>query len=333
MSHTAEKTGCLFDAFCRILSKEREALQLVETHLASHRDAIQNAGRILGQCRDDGDRHGRLVVSGVGKAGIIGRKVAATFSSTGISATFLHPVEALHGDLGFVRPCDTGLLFSYSGETIEVVRLAGEMRRTGCSLVSVTKSRDSSLGVLCDSSIEIGHVDEACSVGLAPSSSTTAMLAIGDALALGVAQSNGFSEQEFAKYHPAGSLGLRTRSVAAEMRTGVRMVCILPETPIREVLELVSQAKTGAAVLQDHTGKLYGIFTDGDLRRALLVGGSVLRQPVALFATAPCRAIRQTQSLSDAVRLFSQTGVDDLPVVSDEGTVVGLLVLKDIAKF
>lgn len=321
----------LVECFQDVLGKERAALNTVEKSLALQPETIEHACRILAESAGVGGSGTRTVVSGVGKAGLIARKVAATLSSTGTAATFLHPVEALHGDLGFVHSSDSGLLFSYSGETMEVVRLAGEMRRIGCRLIAVTRSRESSLGTICTACIEMGDVDEACYFGLAPTSSTTAMLAIGDALALTVARASGFEEQDFARNHPAGTLGLHFRSVRSEMREGARLVCVRPELRIAEVVRAVSQAKTGAAVVTREDGTLLGIFTDGDLRRALLHGGAVLDREVFEFATQPCHAVPADSSLAEAMRLFGQTRIEDLPVVDASNRVVGLLCLKDIS--
>lgn len=281
----------------------------------------------------NGDRR-RVIVSGVGKAGLIARKVSATLSSTGTPATFIHPVDGLHGDIGCVHAGDVVLLFSYSGETSEVIRLARQLCELGCEIVAVTRSQTSSLGRLADACIETGQLEEACYLGLVPTSSTTVMLAIGDALALSVARSNGFQEQDFARNHPAGSLGLKFRRVESAMRTGDRLVCVSPGAVLRHVVERVSQAKTGAAILTNDDGTLCGIFTDGDLRRALLRGSDVLERAVVEYATRPCRFITIDSTLAEAMNLFKQTRIEDLPVVCrNSHRVVGMLCLKDISVF
>jgi arabinose-5-phosphate isomerase len=316
------------------LNHERDTLDAVTRRLEADPQTVAAACAVLLPSRGgDGDGR-RVIVSGIGKAGLIARKVAATMSSTGTAAVFVHPVEGLHGDLGLVRPADRGLLFSYSGETVELLRLARELSRLGCPLVAVTRSRDSSLGRIAESCIELGEIHEACYLGLAPSSSTTAMLAIGDALALAVAKATSFSAADFGRNHPAGTLGLRFRCVTEIMRTGARLVCVSPETPLREVVRRVSDAKTGAAVVVRADGTLVGIFTDGDLRRALLRGGDVLEAGVARFATVPCRFVADDTSVADALKVLQNQRIEDLPVV-DQGTarVLGLVCLKDIAMF
>lgn len=319
--------------FQDVLHQEQRALEVVARKLAGEPEAIERAcAALLSAVGRQGER--RLVVSGIGKAGLIARKVAATLSSTGTAAAFLHPVEALHGDLGFVKPEDCGLLLSYSGETVELVRLGQEMRRLGCPLVAITRSRESTLGKLVGACIETGVVPEACYLGLAPSSSTTVMLAIGDALALAVAKARGFRVEDFARNHPAGSLGLRFRFVQDLMRTGGRLVCVQAGTRVGEAVSAVSKAKTGAAVVIRENGTLLGIFTDGDLRRALLRGGFVLGQEVGLFSSIPCKSIHSDASVEEALKLFHNTRTEDLPVVDRiSGKVVGMLCLKDIAVF
>jgi arabinose-5-phosphate isomerase len=319
--------------FLEVLRQEREALQAVAARVRGRPEAIGAACELLSAATGP-DRAHRVIVSGIGKAGLVGRKVAATMSSIGTAAVFVHPVEALHGDLGFVVDGDCALLFSYSGETVELIRLARELIRIGCPLVAVTRSAASTLGKLAAACLEMGEVPEACYMGLAPSSSTTVMLALGDALALAVAWAKGFTERDFGRNHPAGSLGLRYRRIAELMRTGVRLVRVPADARLREVIERVSAAKTGAAVLVHPDGTLLGLFTDGDLRRAILKGQMVLDEPIAKFASIPCHSLRSDGSVADALKLFHNNRIEDLPVVDRAGgEVVGLLCLKDIAVF
>ena len=326
-------TAELVETFQRVLAHERATLDEVAARLGLETENIALACRtLLGTPESRGQR--RLVVSGLGKAGLIARKVAATFSSMGTAAVFIHPVEALHGDLGFVQPTDCGLLFSHSGETVEVVRLASELGRLGCPVVAITQSRTSTLGRRSTACLALGDVEEGCFLGLAPTSSTTVMLAVGDAVAQAVAKAKGFREEDFANNHPAGSLGLRFRAVRNVMRVAPRLVCVEPGTPIKAVVKVVSSAKTGAAVLVNPDGTLLGIFTDGDLRRACLRGGDVLDQPVERCATVPCQSIADTTSIADALKLLQNRHIEDLPVVDKASNVVlGLLCLKDISSF
>jgi arabinose-5-phosphate isomerase len=323
----------LVSTFRQVLAHERATLDDVAARLERETDSIAQAClTLLGTENQRGLR--RLVVSGLGKAGLIARKVAATFSSMGTAAVFIHPVEALHGDLGFVQPTDCALLFSHSGETVELVRLANELNRLGCPVVAITQSRTSTLGRRSTACLALGDVAEGCFLGLAPTSSTTVMLAVGDAVAQAVAKAKGFRHEDFANNHPAGSLGLRFRSVREVMRVPPRLVCVGPHAPIKDVVKVVSAAKTGAAVVIRPDGTLLGIFTDGDLRRACLRGGDVLEQAVEHCATIPCRAIDETTSVAEALKILQNLHIEDLPVYDRTSNVVlGLLCLKDIPTF
>jgi arabinose-5-phosphate isomerase len=285
--------------FHDILAHECQVLDEVAARLALNTPVIEQACLTLSGRSTQTTGH-RLIVSGIGKSGLVGRKIAATFSSLGTAATFLHPVEALHGDLGFVQPGDCGLLLSLSGETVELVRLAEQFKRLQYPFVAITQSANSTLGRHSAVCIELGDLEESCFLGLAPTASTTAMLAVGDALAQAVARAKGFRIEDFARNHPAGSLGLRFQSVRELMRTGARLVCVSRQTRVKDAVKLVSAAKTGAAVLTGEGGELLGIFTDGDLRRACLAGGNSLDQSVEPWATMPCRSIDASAPVSDA---------------------------------
>lgn len=323
----------MIPTFLEVLNQEKEALEAVTARVRTKPDAIAAACELIAAATNH-DRAHRVIVSGIGKAGLVGRKVAATMSSIGTAAVFVHPVEALHGDLGFVVDGDCGLLFSYSGETVELIRLARELIRNGCPLVSITRSADSSLGKMATACLEMGDVPEACYMGLAPSSSTTVMMALGDALALAVAKTKGFTERDFGRNHPAGSLGLRYRCISDLMRTGSRLVRVTADTRLKQVIERVSEAKTGAAILVHPDRTLLGLFTDGDLRRAILKGQLVLDEPVEKFASIPCHFLRADGSVADALKLCHNHRIEDLPVVDREtNEVVGLMCLKDIAAY
>ncbi len=320
-------------SFLNVLRHEEEALARVVHKFSGDDRVIAEACETL---LNDRERRGRnrIIVSGVGKAGIVAMKVASTLSSTGSAAVFMHPVEALHGDLGFVSEHDCALLFSYSGESVEVIRLARELQRIGCAAVAITSRRTSTLGRMATVCLETGEVREACHLGLAPSSSTTVMLAIGDALALAMAEAQGFGEMDFGLNHPAGSLGQRFRYVQDFMRTGDKIVCVDPAAQLKRVIQLVSDAKTGSAILVDAAGVLVGIFTDGDLRRALLRGSAVLEGAVEQFASLPCHFVLYDTSIADALKLFQNTQTEDLPVLDPETRrVLGTLCLKDLTGF
>ncbi len=224
---------------------------------------------------------GRVVCTGVGKAGAIARKIAATLCSTGTPALFLHPAEGVHGDLGAVTHDDIVLAFSYSGESDEVVRTLPALRLIGARIVAFTAHPDSSLGRAASIVLDVTVSSEACPLGLAPTASTTAMLALGDALAISVMEARGFTRDDFARYHPAGALGRRlTLRVSDVMRTGAQMAVVREDVTLRDTLFAITKAGAGAAFIVDQEGRLVGILTDGDVRRALL------RNPEALSETA-----------------------------------------------
>lgn len=322
--------GILVDNFRQVLVREGRALQDVIGRLETQGCAI---GLACGYLSANGraTRQSRTIVSGVGKAGYVAQKIAATLSSTGTPASYLHPTDALHGDLGLVREGDCALLFSYSGETVELVRLAIEMRNAKCGVVAVTRSARSRLGVLASVCIELGEIVEACPLGLAPTASSTAMLAVGDALALTIAFANGFDARDFARNHPAGEIGLRFRPVTDVMRTGDRFVSVHGDAPVLAVIQMITRASTAAAVISDGTGEPIGIFTDGDLRRAVVKYGEFLTSCVRKFASFPCKTISAAETLADAMQRFREFSIEELPVVEpSNGDVVGLLCLKDI---
>ena len=317
-------------SFLNVLRHEQEALAHVVQRFSDDGGVIAEACETLLH-DEEGRGRNRIIVSGVGKAGIVAMKVASTLSSTGSAAVFMHPVEALHGDLGFVSDHDCALLFSYSGESVEVIRLARELQRIGCAVVAITSRRASTLGRMSAVCVETGEVREACYLGLAPSSSTTVMLAIGDALALAMAEAQGFGEADFGLNHPAGSIGQRFRYVQDFMRSGDKTVYVQPSAQLKRVIQLVSDAKTGSAILVDGDGALVGIFTDGDLRRALLQGSTVLDGAVEQFASIPCHFVLHDTSIADALKLFQNTQTEDLPVLDPETRrVLGTLCLKDL---
>src|SRR5689334_4343930 len=212
---------------------------------------------------------GHLVVTGMGKAGLVGQKISATFASTGTPSIFLHPAEAYHGDLGRVLGSDVVLVISNSGETEEVARLLPSLKQIGARLIAITAAKTSTLGRTADIVIELGKIEEACPLKLAPSATTTAILALGDALALCVLEARGFDAEQFSFYHPGGDLGRMLLKVADVMRTAERNPIVREETPLTEAIATITRARAGAVTIVDGSGRLTGIFTDGDLRRTM----------------------------------------------------------------
>jgi arabinose-5-phosphate isomerase len=275
-----------------------------------------------------------LLMTGVGKAGHIARKLSATFSSTGTPSHFFSPTDAVHGDLGCVREGDVVMLLSASGESDEILRVLSIVKKLGHKVIAMTSSKENSLGRDSDYVLEMGKISEACPLGLAPSASTTAMLALGDALALTVMKLRNFGAQDFAIYHPAGQLGRKLIHVGEAMtfRRDENLAMTSDELTVGEVLKQVSTIKrrSGAVVLVGRDGKLSGIFTDGDLRRLLTNDpASATCRPIREVMKTPKR-IGEHQLASEAMAIMQKHRIDELPVVNQQGEPVGLIDIQDL---
>jgi len=289
------------------------------------------AARMLYACR------GNVIASGIGKAGIVARKISATLSSTGTPSHFLHAAEAVHGDLGRVRKTDLVLILSYGGETPEVTRLLGQLEKMKVPVIAMTGNRDSTLARKARVLLWMGQIDEACPMGLAPSATTTAMLALGDALALSVLkmrQADGrFGPEDFALYHVGGSLGRQLLMVETIMRKGANLPKAQDSLALREALAALRtmRRRSGAICLVDRRGRLTGIFTDADLRRLLEGGGEgVLDRPISAVMTRKPKFVRQGATAADAIALINRHFIEELPVVDAAGRLVGLLDVQDL---
>jgi len=274
-----------------------------------------------------------VIVCGMGKAGLIGRKIAATLASTGTPSHWLHPAEAVHGDLGRVRSGDVMLVLSQSGETEEIVRLLPALKRLDVPIVAITSRADSTLGRAGSVVLELGPLQEACPLGLAPSTSTTAMLALGDALALVLSRVRGFSREDFARFHPAGTLGKRLSKVEDHMRSLDRCRVADQELSVRQVLvgARLPGRRTGATMLVDRQGRLTGIFTDSDLARLFEQRrDDALDRPVREVMTADPLRIRLGAPMLQAVDLLVDKKISELPVVDDEDKPAGLIDITDV---
>jgi len=275
---------------------------------------------------------GRVVVTGMGKPGFIAQKISATFASTGTPSLYLHPAEALHGDLGRLVPGDMVLALSNSGETDEIVRLLPAIRRLGAPIVAMTSGPRNSLADRADAVLEIGPVPEACPLGLAPTASTVALLAMGDALAMAVQHRRGFSPEQFASLHPGGALGRQLLRVRDVMRTGSRNPTVRWDASLRETAAVMTrtEGRPGAASVVDAQGKLIGIFTDGDLRRLVQCGEVDFARPVSAVMGKSPRTVSPDSLATAAAEMLRDTQVDQLPVVDGEGRPVGLLDVQDL---
>lgn len=305
-----------------ILRQEADALQAVSHRLDT---SFCEAVELLQKCR------GCVIVSGMGKAGLIGQKIAATLSSTGTRAHFLHPADAVHGDLGAIHPDDVLLILSNSGETEEICRLLPLLRRSGNPIVALTGREQSTLAQRADITISLGRTREV-GLGLAPTTSTTVMLAMGDALALVTSRLKGFTPQQFALYHPGGNLGYKLQTVSEVMRTGDQLRIAADAATVREVFagRAKSSRRTGAVMLVDPDGHLSGLFTDSDLAK-LLEGrrDAQFDRPISEVMTRRPFTTGPQVLLMEAIEVMSQHHLSELPVL-DEECPVGMLDITDL---
>ena len=313
------------------IERAREVVRLEAQAIAALEPLLDE--RFAEACDEVLRCEGHVVVSGMGKAGLIGQKISATLASTGTPSIFLHPGEALHGDLGRIRAQDVVLAMSNSGETDELNALVPVARRIGARVIALTGNGDSTLAKRADAVLDFGAVEEACPMKLAPTASTTAMLALGDALAMVVLSERGFGREDYALYHPAGALGRRLMRIAEVMRSGEELPLVRSEQTVSETLITMTQTpgRPGAALIVDDAGVLVGIFTDGDLRRLLQEGHrEVLDAPVSEAMGRDPKSIQAEQLVEEAKRLMQESKVDQVPVVDEAGRAVGLLDVQDL---
>jgi arabinose-5-phosphate isomerase len=277
------------------------------------------------------ERRGRVVVSGIGKSGHIARKIASTLSSTGTPAYFLHPAEANHGDLGMIESGDVFIALSHSGESEELLSIIPQVKRRGAKLIAITGGGDSTLARECDVLLDAGVAQEACPHNLAPTASTTAALALGDALAVALLDARGFSADDFARSHPGGSLGRRLLThVADVMRTGADMPAVREDATFKQAVLEMSRGRMGMTAVLGGEGEVLGIFTDGDLRRALDKVIDFEATLVRKIMTAAPRTIRPEALAVEAVQLMERHKVNQLLVVDERGRLVGALNMHDL---
>ena len=306
----------------KVLETEASAILALINRLD---DKFERAVLLLRQCR------GRVILTGMGKSGIIARKISATFASTGTSAFFLHPAEAIHGDLGVIRPDDVVVALSHSGETEELVRLLEAIRRTGARVITLTGNPASTLGSAADVALSCQVREEACPLNLAPTASTTAALALGDALAIVLARRKGFGEENFATLHPGGRLGKKLMRVAALMHTGDAIPRVSPGTPMADVIAEISSKGFGMTCVVDGAGRLEGVFTDGDLRRHLSQGTNALARTAADVMSRRPVTIGRNFLAVEALRLMEERKITSVIVTDPDGGIVeGVVHLHDL---
>jgi arabinose-5-phosphate isomerase len=307
-----------------VLRLEARTIAGVEARLD---ESFSRAVDMLLECR------GLVVVTGVGKAGLVGQKISATLASTGTPSLYLHPTEAMHGDLGRVRASDLLLAISNSGETGETNALIAPARKIGARILAITGARESTLARLSDCVLDIGDVVEACPLKLAPTASTSAMLALGDALAMVVLQERDFGREDYALFHPAGALGRKLMSVGEVMRRGDQLPLVKRGTCLKDAILVMNRTsgRPGAALVIDDARRLVGIFTHGDLARLLEKGDRLnVQQPVDEFMGRNPKSIGPTQLVEEAQHLMHAYRVDQIAVVDEERRAIGLLDVQDL---
>lgn len=308
----------------QVLATEAQAIRELIPRLDRH---FERAVSLMTQCK------GRVVVTGMGKPGIIAQKLSATLASTGTPSLFLHPAEAIHGDLGRVTRDDVVIVLSNSGETEEITRLLPIIKKIGATLIAVSGNARSTLAKHSDCIVDAGVREEACPLGLAPTTSTTALLAIGDALAMALLEQKGFRTKDFATLHPGGLLGRKLwLTVGDLMRTGKANPVAKETARVKEVLLAITQSRAGAACVVDSRRRLVGIFTDGDLRRHLELDPRLVDRMVAEVMTRRPTTVRQDQLAVEALRILQEKRIDEVPVVDAQRRVVGMLDVQDLLK-
>ncbi len=307
-----------------VIDTECEALQALRPRID---DTFVEACRLMLGCR------GRVVVSGMGKSGHIGHKIAATLASTGTPAFFVHPGEASHGDLGMITAADVALVLSYSGETDELLTVVPLIKRLGVPLIALTGKPRSSLASAADVHLDVSVPKEACPLGLAPTASTTATLAMGDALAVALLESRGFTQEDFARAHPGGVLGRRLLLHLADiMHTGEAIPAVAPDTPFRDALLEMSRKRLGMTAVIDADNKVLGVFTDGDLRRALDRDLDIHNTQIDQVMTADCRTARADMLAAAALQMMESHKINALLVVDDDQRLIGALNMHDLLR-
>ena len=309
-----------------VIKSESEAIKSLICLVAD--EAFARAAEMIFNCS------GSVIVTGIGKAGIIGSKISATLASTGTPSHFLHPVEAVHGDLGRVQENDVMIALSHSGESDEIIRLINPVKQRQIKLIAIVGESNSRLAEHSDVVLSMGMLSEACPLGIAPSVSTTCMLALGDALAFTVMKAREFGPEDYARFHPGGSLGAKLITVGQSMmfKAGEQLPLARTTDTVQQMLDETSKLKRrGAVMIVDSAGKLAGIVTDGDLRRAIAAKGAKLFETkTADIMTADCKRVTEETLAAEAMAVFHKFRIDELPVVDGENKPIGLIDVQDV---
>lgn len=312
-----------------MLDRAREVLDIEAEAVARLKDRLDEnfaeAVRLIVSCK------GRVVVTGMGKSGAVARKIAGTLASTGSPALFLHPAEGVHGDLGMVTSQDVVLALSNSGETDELNAILPVLKRIGAKMICLVGRKDSTLAKASDVVLDVSVEKEACPLGLAPTASTTAAMALGDALALSIMEERRFTAEDYALFHPAGTLGRRlTMTVGDVMRTDDRLA-VVPETElVRDMLFAITKAGAGAAIVVSEDGRMAGLITDGDIRRHMLADESCLSRKAGEIMTKNPQTITPDRFATEGLRILETFKIGEIPVLDSERRPVGMLMMKDL---
>ena len=314
------------------LTLAKEVFDIEIEGITALRDQLDDSfTALVDRCAAAVDAGGKIVLTGVGKSGYIGKKIAATLSSVGNPAVFMHPVEARHGDLGLLQKNDLLIALSYSGETEELLVVLTPAKRLGVELAAITASKNSTLGQMSDFVLEMPVPREACPFNLAPTTTTSALLVLGDALAMVLLDRHGFTKSDYGRRHPGGAIGRMVTMKACDvMRKAADAAVVAPEATVREVLYAMSHARSGAAIVADADMKLLGIFTDGDFRRSAAKDDLVLTKPVSAFMTANPVNVRAEAQVVEVIKLVEKRRIDDLVVLDDDGKVAGIIDIQDL---
>jgi len=324
MSQAPASDEALIERGRSVLAAESEAVAALENRLDAD---FARACRLLLGCE------GRIVVTGMGKSGHVGNKIAATLASTGSPAFFVHPAEAVHGDIGMITSKDVVLALSNSGETDELLTILPVIKRLDVPMIALTGKTASTLARYADVTLDVSVPAEACPLNLAPTTSTTATLAMGDALAVAVLEARGFTEEDFARSHPGGALGRRLLlHVEDVMRSGEDLPAVGPDTPLSEGLLEMSRKGLGMTTVLDPSRRVLGIFTDGDLRRTLDGPLDVRGTRMSDVMTRGCKVAKPRMLAAEAVHLMETFRITALPVVDDDGVLVGALNVHDLLR-
>ncbi|MBO5823161.1 MAG: KpsF/GutQ family sugar-phosphate isomerase, partial [Lentisphaeria bacterium] len=286
---------------------------------------------LVERCSNTIDRGGKLVITGVGKSGYIGKKIAATLSSVGNPSVFMHPVEARHGDLGLLQKEDLLIAISYSGETEELLAVLPPAKRLGVPLIAIAATAESSLGKMSDFTFEMPVPKEACPFNLAPTTSTTALLVLGDALAMVLLDQRGFTKSDYGRRHPGGAIGRMVTMTASDvMRKPENSVMVNADATVIETLCEMSRARSGAAIIVDEERRLLGIFTDGDFRRRATDDTDVIKRKISEVMTVNPVTVNADAMVAEVIKVVENRRTDDLVVIGNDGKVAGFIDIQDL---